>query len=247
MCDPSPRKFALLVTGVLNPQFTSRYGTVTQIFERFLKEAGEVWDTFLVANGDFSFMDGIDDYSGFVVTGSQFDAHANDPWILQLCQTLKCLHHMKKKILGICFGHQVLARALGGSTGRAPIGWDLGLSTVNLETMRIYELFGLDLTSQVKVIEIHQDQVKRLPPDALILGSSHKTRVEMFSIGDHVLGIQSHPELTKAFVRDRTSDLLVRNEISAEFAKETIQSIEQGELDQVVMKKLCKTFLKGHS
>ncbi|ERN12638.1 hypothetical protein AMTR_s00025p00236620 [Amborella trichopoda] len=100
MFDPSPRKFALLVTGVLNPQFTSRYGTITLIFERFLKEAGEVWDSFLVVNGDFSFMDGIDDYSGFVVTGSQFDAHANDPWILQLCQALKHLHHMKKKILG---------------------------------------------------------------------------------------------------------------------------------------------------
>ncbi|XP_011625858.1 gamma-glutamyl peptidase 3-like [Amborella trichopoda] len=191
-------------------------------------------------------MDSIDEYTGFVTTGSKFDAHADDPWILQLCQALKHLHLMNKKILGICLGHQVLARTLGGSTGRAPIGFNLGLTIANLNTKKIKELFGLELTSQVNVIKIHQDQVMRLPPDALILGSSKKTGVEMFSIGKNILGIQFHPEFTKDFAREITNYLLMHSKISAEIARDSIQSLEQAEMDQFVINKLCKTFLKGH-
>ncbi|ERN12632.1 hypothetical protein AMTR_s00025p00234250, partial [Amborella trichopoda] len=143
----------------------------------------------------------------------------------------------------------VLARAFGGSTGRDPSGWDIGLSTINLDTKRIKELFGLDVTSQVKVIEIHQDQVMRLPPDALILGSSKKTGVEMSiyprcylaGLGLGPNGLGSVLAMAMAL-----SKLPMPRLIKAEIARDSIQSLEQAEMDQFVINKLCKTFLKGH-
>ncbi|ERN12631.1 gamma-glutamyl peptidase 1-like [Amborella trichopoda] len=106
MSDPCPMKFGLLVPGLLNSHFADRHGTSIEIFKRFLKEAAEVWDSFLVVNGDFCFFDSIDECTGFVITGNASDAHCNDSWNLQICQALKHLHHLEKMILGICFGHQ---------------------------------------------------------------------------------------------------------------------------------------------
>lgn len=68
---------------------------------------GERWDLFRVVEGEFPEMNELDKYEGFVLSGSPYDAYGNDYWILKLCFILQTLYHMEKKVLGICFGHQV--------------------------------------------------------------------------------------------------------------------------------------------
>lgn len=118
---------------------------------------------FSVFDGDFSFLDEYNVYDGFVITGSVFDAHSEGvPCILRLCDALKFLHSKKKRLLGICFGHQILARALGGKTGRAPIsvGWEIGLKSLKIDTNAVHDLYGLkDFDSDIYVFEAHCDQV----------------------------------------------------------------------------------------
>lgn len=107
-------RFAVLVTGHPSPFSQAKYGGYGAMLRDLLRDPGDTWDTFHVLDGVFPSPQQLHVYRGVVLTGSPHDAHGNQDWILQLCDTLRYLHHKRKKVLGICFGHQVLSSALGG-------------------------------------------------------------------------------------------------------------------------------------
>ncbi|KAF2320580.1 hypothetical protein GH714_028506 [Hevea brasiliensis] len=101
------KKFAVLLCAE-DPEYVKmKYGGYFGVFLRMLGEEGETWDVYKVACGEFPDDEEIKTFDGFVITGSCNDAHGNDVWILKLLILLQKLNSMKKKILGICFGHQV--------------------------------------------------------------------------------------------------------------------------------------------
>lgn len=89
--------------------------------------------------------------------------------------------------------HQILGRVLGGKVGRSPTGWDIGVTTMKLASS---SSIALNLPSELSIFKCHRDEVRDLPPKAEIIGWSEKTGIEMFRYGDHMLGIQGHPEFT---------------------------------------------------
>ncbi|XP_078438867.1 gamma-glutamyl peptidase 3-like [Wolffia australiana] len=250
------RRFAVLRTGHAT-EYTERvHGGYGRMLARLLEDddeergggESETWDVFSVIDGDFSFLhrEAGDDYDGYVVTGSAADAHATDvDWINRLLGALLLLHSRKKKLLGICFGHQILARALGGKTGRAEVGWELGVKTLQVDSETVSRLYGLAIPSTIRAIESHQDQVLMLPPQAVLLASSEKTKIEMFAIGDDVLCMQCHPEFTEDVIEDLVRTRLSRNLVSDDLAKEALASFGAGPADQATLKQLCKAFLKN--
>ncbi|KAJ7547028.1 hypothetical protein O6H91_08G065500 [Diphasiastrum complanatum] len=186
------RRFAVFVTGYASEYAERTYGGYGNMFARLLGDPGEAWDVFLVVEGKFPTEEELAKYEGFVLTGSRHDAHANDSWILQLCTVLQSLHEKRKKMLGVCFGHQVL----------------------------------------------------ELPPGGELLGSSEKTGIEVFAIGEHVLGIQGHPEYTKDVLLDMIDSrcaLGIIEEAAANMAKASILAYED---DKEILRNLCKAFLK---
>eukprot|EP01018_Ginkgo_biloba_P027451 Gb_28938 [translate_table: standard] len=239
-----PKRIAVFKTGYDNPYTETTYGGYGEMLANSLKEPGEIWDIFPVIDGKFPSEKELNEYGGFVITCSSTDAHENEEWILKLCDVLKYLYESEKKLLGICFGHQVLSRALGGKTGRSSVGWELGLKDVHLKSDLVHKFSGLELPPVLKVIESHQDQVGSfggvpichhyyariffkydlsqdllrtlylyvliiiasefwqplpykvscVPPNGFVLGYSTNTEIEMFAIGNRVLGIQFHPE-----------------------------------------------------
>ncbi|KAL0454342.1 UNVERIFIED_CONTAM: Gamma-glutamyl peptidase 5 [Sesamum latifolium] len=101
------RKFAVLLCAEDSDYVMSNYGGYHGVYVRMLKEEGETWEEFKVARGELPADDEIAEYDGFVITGSCSDADSNEVWICKLVVLLRRLDAMKKKILGICFGHQV--------------------------------------------------------------------------------------------------------------------------------------------
>ena len=101
------KRFAVLLCAEDTEYVKKVYGGYFGVFARMLEEEGETWDLYRVTRGELPDADEIGSYDGFVITGSSKDAHGNDTWICKLLGFLKTLDSMKKKVLGICFGHQV--------------------------------------------------------------------------------------------------------------------------------------------
>ena len=114
------------------------------------------------------------------------------------------------------FFPQVLCKSLGGKVGKACTGWDIGLREVKIVKDMSVPSFLEDLDeipSSLSIIECHQDEVWEVPMGAEVIAFSDKTGVEMFAIGQHILGIQGHPEYTKDILYNLIDRLLSNNSI----------------------------------
>ncbi|KAK9100048.1 hypothetical protein Scep_023478 [Stephania cephalantha] len=245
--DVDQKRFALLLAAKDSDYVKKVYGGYFNVFVEAFGEEGERWDLFRVVEGEFPDMDELQKYDGFVVSGSPFDAFGDELWILQLCILLQNLDTMKKKVLGICFGHQVLCRALGGKVGRADSGWDIGLRKVEM-VHDLLQLNFLDDSDKIptclSIIECHQDEVWEVPLGAEVIAFSNKTNVEIFTIADHVMGIQGHPEYTKDILSNLIDRLEDNKSIEKAFAEDTKSRLEKEEPDKEHWEKICKGFLK---
>ncbi|PKA65469.1 hypothetical protein AXF42_Ash005803 [Apostasia shenzhenica] len=210
------RRFALLLAAKDSDYVTKKYGGYFNVFVAAFGDAGETWDLFRVVDGEFPSDEDVGKYDGFIISGSPHDAYGDDLWILRLCILLQTLDAMRKRLLGVCFGHQVLCRALGGQVGKAHGGWEIGVREVNFiheDLINCHFMEGFDeIPKYASIIECHQDEVWEPPLDAKVIAFSAKTEVEAFCIEDHILGIQGHPEYTKDIL-DNLIDRLIDNSL----------------------------------
>ncbi|KAG2319436.1 hypothetical protein Bca4012_054320 [Brassica carinata] len=243
------KRFALFLATCDSELVKKAYGGYFNVFVSTFggDEEGEQWDLFRVVDGDFPGDDDLDDYDGFVISGSPHDAFADADWIVKLCSLCQKLDEMKKKVLGICFGHQIITRVKGGKIGRARQGPDMGLRTITIakdnEKLGLY--FGNEVPASLAIVKCHQDEVLELPDSATVLASSEVCQVEMFSIGDHFLCIQGHPEYNKEILFEIVDRVLNMKLMEQEFADKAKSTMETAQPDKDLWQKLCKNFLKG--
>ncbi|KAK7319499.1 hypothetical protein RJT34_04220 [Clitoria ternatea] len=239
------KRFAVFLCAEDSEYVRKLYGGYFGVFMRMLAEEGETWDEYKVARGEFPHDDDLVLYDGFVITGSCSDAHGNDTWVRDLVALLNKLDSMHKRILGICFGHQILGRALGGKVTRSPTGWDLGVRSITLASSLPLSLSSLDLPSRLSIIECHRDEIRELPAKAEVIAWSDKTGIEMFRYGDHIMGIQGHPEYSKDILLHLIDRLIQRDYITDAFGEEARGRALLWDPDKEAWKRLCVTFLKG--
>ena len=132
----------------------------------------------------------------WLCTGSRYSAYDTMPWVGALAQFIRDVRETKKPFVGICFGHQMLAQALGGEVAKAEQGWGVGV--LPLEVVKS-EPWMQPAKPLVRIQHMHQDQVQRLPPGSVVLGRSAHCDVGMFRVGETMLGIEGHPEFTAEF------------------------------------------------
>ncbi|KAL6888417.1 hypothetical protein ACP4OV_009443 [Aristida adscensionis] len=247
------RRYALLLALRDSEYARAAYGGYRNVYVAAFGGAGEAggerWDSFRVVDGEFPAAEELAGYDGFVVTGSPHDAYGDDPWIRRLCALIQTVHAMRKRVLGVCFGHQVLCRALGGKVGKARGGWDVGVRKVTFAQ----DLEGFDfladldeLPRSASIIEVHQDEVWEIPAGARVIAYSEKTRVEAFAVGELALGVQGHPEYTTDILLNLVDRLLREGAIQGHVgdgARRT--AAETGGPDRAFWTALCKGFLKG--
>jgi GMP synthase-like glutamine amidotransferase len=125
---------------------------------------------------------------GWLCTGSRHSAYDELDWIARLCGFVRDVRDAEVPFVGICFGHQVLAQALGGRVERARTGWGAGVLGVEL-----------DGSGTLALHFMHQDQVVVVPPGGEVLGRTEHCPVAVLRVGERMLGIQAHPEFTPAY------------------------------------------------
>jgi len=105
--DGESRRYAVLQAAHDSDYVEKVYGGYYNLYVEAFGQEGDKWVLFRVYEGDFPEFNDLHKYDGFVITGSPSDAYGNDYWILKLCFMLRIIDAMEKKLLGICFGHQV--------------------------------------------------------------------------------------------------------------------------------------------
>ncbi len=193
-------RFSVLKAGRATRAARERIGDTDAMFVSLLSRPDDRWDVHDVEHGEFP--ERLAEYDGLVITGGRASAYDEEPWMLRLLDTVREAHRSGVMLLGICLGHQVVAKALGGEVGVNPQGWDLGLTALEL-TPESGAYGGLaDAPRPLRILETHQDVVTRLPPGALRLASSARTEYEIYHLGPRVLCLQGHPEMDNEEVRE---------------------------------------------
>ncbi|OUS23809.1 hypothetical protein A9Q99_27660 [Gammaproteobacteria bacterium 45_16_T64] len=142
-----------------------------------------------------------DDIGGVIITGSPSMVTDREPWSLLLEQWVVDLSMTDTPVLGICYGHQLIAQALGGSVGLHPKGREIGSVPIELSNdCKKDPLFSASPSFYYANVT-HAQSVLTLPPGATLLASNDYEPHQAFSIGNNMWGVQYHPEFSANIMR----------------------------------------------
>lgn len=182
-------KIGILLTGHLPDEIQARHGDYDALFRKMLDGHGFAFETFAVV--DRVLPTSVHQADGWLITGSRHGAYEDHPWIKPLEAFLREVMAANVPVVGICFGHQILAQAMGGTVEKFKGGWALG-NTV----------YHLDDRPDEHVIAWHQDQVTELPDGAEVLGGNDFCPNAFLKYGQTAITMQPHPEFSPDFSAD---------------------------------------------
>jgi len=139
--------------------------------------------------------------AGVVITGSPAMLTDAAPWNETASVWLRAALACGVPLLGICYGHQLLAQACGGYVDYHPAGREIGTVPVRLTAAARDDELLADLPAHFSAHVTHSQAVLRLPPSAVLLGASAHDAHQAFRVGDRAWGVQFHPEFTAAVMR----------------------------------------------
>jgi GMP synthase (glutamine-hydrolysing) len=185
--EPEMTTIGILLTGHSPSEIKADLGDYDAMFAELLKGHGLGYRTYAVVDGEFP--DRVDECDGWLITGSKHGAYEPHDWIPPLEQLIRDVYADGRPMVGVCFGHQIIAQALGGKVEKYEHGWAVGRQD--------YLIDGQPMALNAW----HQDQVTKLPEDALVIGRNEFCDNAALLYGDRILTMQPHPEHTAEFVR----------------------------------------------
>jgi GMP synthase-like glutamine amidotransferase len=191
-------KLGILKTDAVREEWAGTYGEYPDMFIALLgsRDPELEFSVYDVREGEYPLT--VDECDAYLITGSRHGIYEDLPWIPALLDFIRELHSKRKKLVGICFGHQAVAQALGGRTEKAAVGWGVGLHRHRFrETPAWFD--GGD--PEFRVLVTHQDQVVANAEGAKVLAGSEFCPNAVCQLGDHILTFQGHPEFVSGYSR----------------------------------------------
>ena len=195
-------KIGILQTGKVAPDLVERFGEYPAMFHDLLRRADPTlsFEDWMVVDGDIP----ADPQAcaAWLITGSRFGVYDPEPWIEPLKAFLRSVRAAAVPLVGVCFGHQIMAEAFGGRAAKSDVGWGVGVH--RYRATRRPGWMG-ETGAEFEMYAMHQDQVVALPDDAIVLAESAFCPLAMVAYGDserpEAISLQPHPEFPDDFAR----------------------------------------------
>jgi GMP synthase-like glutamine amidotransferase len=191
-------RIGILKTDSVRPEFQDDFGDYPDMFRRLLLAADPSLEftDYDVQRGEYP--EHIDACDAYLITGSRDSVYDDEDWIRALADFVDGLHRARRKLIAICFGHQLVAHFLGGETQPADVGWGVGVKTSDVVKQPPWMDPPAD---SVRLLVSHKDQVTRLPDGAEVFAMSGYCPVAGYTLGEHIFAVQGHPEFAKGYSR----------------------------------------------
>lgn len=202
-------------------------GDYPDMFQKLLADQGLSFRTYRVL--DMEFPASVAECDGWLITGSRFGAYEDHAFIPPLETFIRDAYAKAVPMVGICFGHQIIAQALGGKVEKFQGGWSVGPTE--------YDFDG----ETVRLNAWHQDQVVARPPMAEVAGCSDFCENAALVYGDRIFTVQAHPEFKTDFVDGLMKTRgkgLVPDHVMAEAGARLDQPID----DQILARRIADFF-----
>lgn len=188
------RRISIITNGPGISEVKSLYGQASDWIQNVLRSYGDL-EVNVVKGYEMDHLDPNDD-SAWIITGSAHSVYDDFPWISYLKEKLKEVQKTRIPVLGICFGHQLIADTFGGKVELNKKGWEIGSCRVNLfKSADECSLFS-SFSESMEVYQSHQDIVAQIPKGAILL-AKNDMGIQSFVYDDIFYGVQFHPEFTK--------------------------------------------------
>lgn len=198
------RRIGILMTATETPAFAAEFPDDGEAFHNLLSPLRPDWRFDIVYVKDDIFPERVRDFDGYVITGSPATVTDDKPWIKRLLGFIREADTEKIPMAGVCFGHQAITLALGGTVERAAQGWGYGVAETRYARFAPWMNPSKEL---VRLYTAHRDQVTVLPARAELLGGSVHCPIGSYRIGSHIFTTEHHPEMTVVFMRRLTEYL----------------------------------------
>jgi len=190
-------KIGILVTSNDTTDLAIRFPHDGIKFINLLQPLRPDWQLDCIQVKDDVFPDKVEDYNGYVICGSPASVNGTDVWIQHLFEMIRELHLKKIPTVGLCFGHQAIAVALGGAVEEPTKGWGLGTAPTHFS---VHKPWMQPPHATLTLYSAHHEQVSELPDNAEVIGGDDFCNIGAFTIGDHIFTSEYHPEMTKEFM-----------------------------------------------
>ncbi|MBT4518417.1 MAG: GMP synthase [Halieaceae bacterium] len=192
-------RLGLLKTDAVRPEWVPEFGEYPDMFVTLLSRVDSSVEFVVYDVEEGQYPADVDEVDAYLITGSKSSVYDDKPWIPVLMDFVRTLAGRDKKVIGICFGHQIIAQALGGKTEKSSKGWGVGIHS---HTFTEFPSWHEGHDPELQILVSHQDQVSQPARGATVLAGSYFCENAVCQIGDQMLTFQGHPEFVPAYSRE---------------------------------------------
>ena len=189
-------RIAVLMTNTDESAFARRWPLDGEKFPEMMRLVRPDWEFVVYPVKDGVFPESLEGIDGVMITGSPASVNSGAPWVAELEALIRRMVDAGVPVFGACFGHQAIAKALGGKVEANPGGWVFGQVEQRLDDGRVMPIYAS-----------HSEQVSVLPEGARVVATGPGCDVAGFMIADHVMTTQYHPEREPEFVEALIDEL----------------------------------------
>ena len=236
-------KVGILAAGITPDSLLPEFGSYAGMFVTLLGQqaADFEFEIFDVREDVFPASANVCD--AWLITGSRSNVYEALPWMLKLNDLIREIDANKQPLVGICFGHQIIADALGGKVEKYSGGWGVGIH--HYQTVAgIAPVASLtDKLDEFAICAMHQDQVVEKPARATVFAQSEFCQNAGLVYDQHIISLQGHPEFSKAY-ESVLIDTLKGESFSMAVAEQGAKSVASCALDSPAVITMLADFIK---